>query len=330
MLKKNQNNQQLFLSLVGIFIVFVISSLFYLIDETISNDQDAISDMKILEENTNFRKKESNYNNLDLDINNNYLSEIKDLHDSLKDDEPFQITETITPKVKIVPKEVSEKRTDIIERKKIYKLAIIIDDVAFQYQVKRLRKLNLPITFSFFPADINHPQTSNYAKRELVPMVHFPLEAINFKNEEIQTLHVGDSYEKIENRVKQILIQFPNLKFTNNHTGSKFTSDYSSMKKLLTVLKKNNIQFVDSVTTSKSQVRKISKELGTRYIRRNIFIDNKLNVPYIVGQLKKAIAKARKNGFAIAIGHPHKATLKALSKIKPLLGDVRLVFINDI
>ena len=102
------------------------------------------------------------------------------------------------------------------------------------------------------------------------------------------------------------------------------------MKRLLTVLKKHNIQFIDSVTTSKSSVKRVSKELGLRYIRRDIFIDNVLDVSYILKQLKKAIAKAQKNGTAIAIGHPHKATIKALSRIKPLLNGVELVFVNDI
>ena len=93
---------------------------------------------------------------------------------------------------------------------------------------------------------------------------------------------------------------------------------------------KYNIQFIDSLTTSKSVVKRVSRELGLRYIRRDIFLDNKLDVKYITRQIRKAIAIAKKRGYAIAIGHPHKATIKALSQIRPLLGDVKLVHIDEI
>ena len=330
MSQKKQTQKQIILSLVGIFLLFLVSSLFYIIDTTVGNDRDIMSDIKMLDKSDiNSVKESDNYVLIDLDIDNNYLSEIKDLHDSLKREE--KVSSEILPAENNSVKQVVEvSRIEKRVLEKNGKLAIIIDDVAFKYQVQRLRNLNLPITLSFFPSDINHPQTSKYAKSEIVPMVHFPLEAINFKHAEIDTLRIGDSFEKIEQRVDQILRQFPNLKYTNNHTGSSFTSDYVSMRRLLVILKERNIQFIDSVTTSKSVVKRISKELGIRYMRRDIFIDNILDVSAILRQLKKAIAKAKKNGSAIAIGHPHKATIKALSKIKPLLDGVTLVFINDI
>lgn len=322
MSKKNQK-RQLVLSLIGLFSIFTISSFFYLSDERINDEYG--QNVRLLETNSSFVKantfSDNDFNIPDLDINNNYLSEIKDLHDSLERD----IAEKdVIPDVS----EISIKEIVKIERKA--RLAIVIDDVAFKYQIKRLKKLNLPITLSFFPSDINHPHTSKYARNEFIPMVHFPLEAQNFKNEEIRTLHVGDSLELIESRVSQIVRQFPNIRYTNNHTGSKFTADYNSMKKLLITFKKYNIQFIDSVTTSKSSVKKISAEIGVRYIRRDIFLDNILEVSYITKQLKKAIAKAKKDGYAVAIGHPHKATIEALSKIKPLLNGVNLVYINEI
>jgi len=329
MSKKTTKIEKLILSIMTVVLAIVISSLFYIIDSTVGESEVYVSDVKVVD-NTN---PETGKNDLlddindiykNADVDKNYLSEIKDLHDSLEKENVLQLEE-IQP---VIKSENIQKEENIAEN--IGKLAIIIDDVAFKYQVNKLTALNLPITMSFFPADKNHPHTYNYAVGQIVPMVHFPLEAINFKNEEIDTLHVGDSYNRIKSRVNHILEQFPNLKFTNNHTGSSFTSDYTSMKRLLSILKDRDIQFVDSVTTSKSVVRKISNELGIRYLRRDIFIDNILEVPYILKQLKKAIAKAKKNGYAIAIGHPHKATIKALSQIAPLLNDVTLVLIDDI
>jgi polysaccharide deacetylase 2 family uncharacterized protein YibQ len=53
--------------------------------------------------------------------------------------------------------------------------------------------------------------------------------------------------------------------------------------------------------------------------RRDVFLDNEQNEAYIRGQLAKAVARARKWGQAIAICHPHPATIAALSKALPHL-----------
>jgi polysaccharide deacetylase 2 family uncharacterized protein YibQ len=349
-MSKKRQTQQLTLSLVVIFILSVASTLFYLIDSAIDEHDIAISEFRVIDNNRTI----AHGIDYDLDkvakivkesdkVSSGYLSEIKDLHDSLKSELEENQTEANhslknialekSPKPPTIldeqPKE-DNKRVVATTKKVEGKLAIIIDDVAFSYQVKRLKSLGIAVTLSFFPADINHPQTSKYASREFIPMLHLPLEAQNFKSEEIDTLHVGDSATRIESRVAQLKRQFPDVRYTNNHTGSKFTSDYHSMKRLLTSLSNHNIQFIDSVTTSKSVVERVSNELGLRYIRRDIFIDNQLNINYILNQLQKAINIAKKRGYAVAIGHPHKATIKALSKLKPLLNGVELVYINEI
>ncbi len=324
MSKKQQTEQKIILSIIAVTLLSLASTLFYIIDDSISND-DIHDQIEIVEPSYSEDEiyQEENISNIDIASNSQYLSEIQDLYNSLKEDlkdDEIEEIEEIPPSPP-PPKEPEQEQP---------KLAIIIDDVAYDYQVKNIKALHLPLTISFFPADINHPNTPKYAKNEEVFMIHFPLEAIHFPREEIDTLHVVDSRKRIAKRVRQIVRQFPSLRYTNNHTGSKFTADYRSMKILLENLHKHNIQFIDSLTTSKSVVKRVSRELGLRYIRRDIFLDNKLDVQYITGQIRKAIAIAKKRGYAIAIGHPHKATLKALSQIRPLLGDVKLVRIDEI
>jgi hypothetical protein len=334
-MSKKRQNQQLVLSIATIFIITTITTLFYFIDQSIDKEEISLSTFKVIEDNISHKKDDFSLDELEKayksEVNNdNYLSEIKDLHDSLEEEknsseniygEPL----SLLPDVRI-PEQNIRSNVD----SNLPKLVIIIDDVALKHQVKKLKKLNLALTLSFFPSDLNHPQTTEFALETPFSMVHFPLEAQNFKNEEVDTLHVGDSENRIRERVNQISSQFHNLHFVNNHTGSKFTSDYKSMKFLLKALAEHNIQFVDSVTTSKSVVKAVSKELGLRYIRRDIFIDNKLDVDYILNQLKTAIELAKKRGYAVAIGHPHNATIKALSKLRPLLDGVQLVYINEI
>ena len=63
---------------------------------------------------------------------------------------------------------------------------------------------------------------------------------------------------------------------------------------------------------------------------RNIFLDNKKDKKYIQKQLKKAIKIAKKNGMAIAIGHPYGITFKTLKESKHLLEGLELVYVNKL
>jgi polysaccharide deacetylase 2 family uncharacterized protein YibQ len=102
------------------------------------------------------------------------------------------------------------------------------------------------------------------------------------------------------------------------------------MKRLYSTLRLKGFVFVDSRTIGSTKVPQITAEVGDAYVARDIFMDNQHNVPYIHKQLKKAVDKAKKKGYAIAIGHPHKMTMKALSSAGSILQDVELVYIDEI
>lgn len=210
------------------------------------------------------------------------------------------------------------------------KLTLIIDDITSAEQIQNINAIGLKITPSIFPPTKNYPHTAKLTKKVKFYMIHLPLEAMHF-GAEPNTLYVGDSQKKIDNRISTIKMQFPNLRFINNHTGSKFTSDYNSVKKLLISLKKHHILFLDSFTIKDSVVKKVSDELGLKYVRRDVFIDNNQNVKKILDQIKIAVDVAKKNGHAIAIGHPHKMTFKALNIAKNgILKDVDIIYLKDI
>lgn len=210
------------------------------------------------------------------------------------------------------------------------KLAIIIDDMSSKEQVKALKNTGLKLIPSFFPSSKNHPYTKEYAKEFDFFMVHLPLAALKFKNEEIQTLKPNHTQEFINNKIAQIKNDFKNLKFVNNHTGSLFTSDKEAMIKLFKAFDNFELIFVDSLTTGASKARILVKDFNQTYIRRDIFLDNKDEIFYIKKQIAKAVNLAKKNGFAIAIGHPRKNTFKALIQSKNLLDEVELVYLSEI
>ena len=210
------------------------------------------------------------------------------------------------------------------------KLAIIFDDVSFSGDVRQIKALGYPLTMSFLPPTKRHPNSAKLAAKEPYYMVHLPMEAMNFHSPEKFTLLTTDSKETIINRIKQVKQWFPKVKFINNHTGSKFTSDAEAMNKLIFALRLEKIGFIDSRTTAQTKAEKVMKRYKMPYYTRDIFLDHEDDVDAIKKQIKKAIRIANKYGKCIAICHPHKATLQALRESKELLKSVELVRIDKL
>ena len=231
--------------------------------------------------------------------------------------------------VVILPPKVNEKVTKSPLNKKP-KLVIIIDDVSFKNEVKKIKSIPYKITPSFFPPTNIHPNTPKYAKEFPHYMVHVPMQAIHYPKPEPKTLNIGDSYQSILNRIKEIKKEFPKAKFINNHTGSTFTSDTESMEKLFKALKTENLGFVDSKTTPFSKAKAAQKIYQIPVYSRNIFLDNKAEANYIRKQLKKAVKIAKRRGYAIAIGHPHKITLETLKNSSDILKNTDVIYIDEL
>ncbi len=226
---------------------------------------------------------------------------------------------------------ITKKDTFIYDKKNKPKIAIIIDDVSTSAEKEKILNIGYPISMAFLPPTSSHKDSAKIAQNLPFHMIHFPMQASSaFKSPEVDTLKVTDSYETIENRVKQLRAWYPNAIYTNNHTGSVFTENEEAMDKLFRALKKYNFIFVDSRTSSKSVAKQFASKYNMPYIVRNTFIDNDRNFAAIQNQLKKAIEVAKKQGYSIAIGHPHDITLKVLKESKHLLKDVEPIFVNKL
>ena len=246
--------------------------------------------------------------------------------------------EIIEEKTKIEKPAIKEKK-ELITKKDSYKydlktkpkLVIIIDDVVSKSQKDKILNIGYPITMAFLPPNGVQKESAIIAQNLPFHMIHFPMQASkNFKNIEIDTLNISDSYEKIEARVKKLRDLYPNTTYTNNHTGSVFTENYEAMDKLFRALKKYNFIFVDSRTTPNSVAKELSIKYQMPYIVRDTFLDNDRSFTAIQNQLKDAIRVAKKQGFAIAIGHPYEVTFQVLKESKHLLNDVEPIFLNKL
>jgi len=210
------------------------------------------------------------------------------------------------------------------------RLAIIIDDVSFPWQTRSIKEIPYKVTPSFFPPTKGHPETVRMSHEFPFAMIHLPLESKNYSTPEVDTLNITDSSAVIEKRIKRIKEWFPHILYYNNHTGGSFTADYHAMDRLIKVLKDNGLIFVDSRTVGNSKAPEITKKYGMFLYSRDVFLDNSLDKNLIRIQLKEAVMKAKKFGYAIAIGHPHKNTLEVLRDSKELLNGVEMVYLKDL
>jgi polysaccharide deacetylase 2 family uncharacterized protein YibQ len=125
----------------------------------------------------------------------------------------------------------------------------------------------------------------------------------------------------------------PGVVGVNNHQGSQSTADPELMDELMPVLRERHLFYVDSRTTAATVAFDTAQSFGVRSAFRNVpFLDDVAEVVAVRKQLELALRGAREKGEAIAIGHPHAATLQALREILPhaQAQGIRLVFASDL
>ena len=209
------------------------------------------------------------------------------------------------------------------------KLAIIIDDVGTDEQAQKIAALPVRVTPSIFPPEYQRKDTRSLARGFEHYAIHLPMEASSAKNNSA-TLRASDNYERLNGVIAKLRADFPNAKFINNHTGSKFTADEHAMQNLLRAMNEHGFLFIDSRTSPATKAKAAMNGLGMRYVHRDVFLDNQNSVAAVRKKLREAVTLAKKQGYAIAIGHPKSSTLRALANSADILGEVDLVYLDEI
>jgi polysaccharide deacetylase 2 family uncharacterized protein YibQ len=211
------------------------------------------------------------------------------------------------------------------------RLAIIIDDMGNSMsEARSLAAIKVPLTFSIIPGLRVDKEVAAYAgSRDIETMIHIPMQSKGWPSRRLEAngLLVSMDADDLQKRVSGFVQQFPGAVGVNNHMGSEFTEQEEKMTPVLQILKKNNLFFIDSVTSPESVGLRVAQRMGIRSARRNVFLDNEQERSYILGQLNQAVRLARKNGAAIAICHPHPATIATLAAALPELATQGVRFV---
>jgi uncharacterized protein len=199
-------------------------------------------------------------------------------------------------------------------------IAVVLDDVGVARSHAELA-IDLPgvITLSFMTyADGVADMAARARAKGHELMLHVPMEPLG---DEIDAgpnvLQVGASESELLKRLDWGLGRFPGYIGINNHMGSRFTQDERGMSVVLAELKRRNLLFLDSRTISNTVGDKIAARMGVAHVMRDVFLDNEMDEAAVVKQLMQAERIAASKGQAIAIGHPHPATIAAIRAWMP-------------
>jgi polysaccharide deacetylase 2 family uncharacterized protein YibQ len=214
-------------------------------------------------------------------------------------------------------------------------LAIILDDLGNDRAVAdAIFALPYPLTVSVLPHHTHSMDIAEEAhRRGYEVMLHLPMQSVGNEMPEAHELHPGMTADEIPVLFEQMMQSVPYAAGVNNHQGSQATADPALMEELMPVLQKWNLFYVDSRTTAATVAYDTAQRLGVRSGFRNVpFLDDVAEVAAVRKQLELALRGAKEKGEAIAIGHPHPATLRALSELLPQAGarGVQLVYASDL
>ncbi len=175
-------------------------------------------------------------------------------------------------------------------------------------------------------------RTTPARRREI--LLHLPMEPQGYPDLDPGpgAVMVGMQEEAIGARIDEALTALPMITGVNNHMGSAATSDRQTMTALMKALRGRDLLFIDSLTTSKSVAYAEAVKAGLPTAKNRIFLDyDNENQTTIKANLDVLVRSARSSGFALGIGHPHRATAEVLAREIPRLLEegVRFVTVSE-
>ena len=204
------------------------------------------------------------------------------------------------------------------------RLAIVVDDLGNDARaLDRLLRLREPFTGAVLPGLPRSRDTALAlagAGKEV--LLHLPMEPLDPRMNPGPGL-IRDSMPpaEIERVLADDLAGVPGARGVNNHMGSTATADRKTVSSLLGALSRRGLFFLDSRTTSSTVVEEEGRRIGVPILSRTVFLDDAKDEASVERQLDAAEEAARKDGWAIAIGHPHPATLAVLERRLPQLSE---------
>ena len=206
-------------------------------------------------------------------------------------------------------------------------ISIIIDDLGNSLPAgKQAVRLPGPVACAILPHTPYAVDLDEMAHRHgKEVLLHLPMEPVGGLDPGPGALDTAMSRTLLTLTLDNDLSSLPYVEGVNNHMGSLLTSRPVPMEWIMQALQGHGgLFFVDSRTIAQTVAARTAGAYRIPNLSRNVFLDDIPTVDAVERQFALLIRIARRRGHAVAIGHPHPATLQVLRQWLPRLAFYRI------
>lgn len=212
-------------------------------------------------------------------------------------------------------------------------ITLIIDDIGYNLR-NGLRAVNLPgaVSYAILPHTPYSKRLARTAHQKgKTVMLHAPMTNVHQRSPGPGTLSPSMDRNTFRQELEKALADIPFVQGVNNHMGSELTQDSLRMQWLMEEVSKRRLFFIDSRTTARSVAAETARANGVPSMTRDIFLDHIRTSEAVNEAFDSLIRRAKRDGHAVGIGHPHDVTLAMLEARLPELSTqgIRLISVPD-
>ena len=208
-------------------------------------------------------------------------------------------------------------------------LALLVDDLGRSLDdLEALDGLGVPLSWAVLPYESRTDEVVGWLSegtREV--LCHLPMEASNGADPGPGALTAAMGPRELAEATRRALERVPIAVGVNNHMGSELTTDRRAMRAILGVLRGRELFFVDSRTSPDTVGYRLARKMEIPAAERKVFLDAEMGVDGVREQFERWKEIGREEGAAIAIAHPHPATLDVLREEIPRAREEGFLFV---
>lgn len=210
------------------------------------------------------------------------------------------------------------------------KVALVIDDLGRSLEEVRLfGELEIPLSWAVLPFEARTGEVvEELGGMGVEVLCHLPMEPFGDGDPGPGALTREMDAERLAKATREALGRTPGALGVNNHMGSALSEEPAAMRTILTVLAEMDLYYLDSRTNPRTIGYGTALGLGVPAAERQVFLDPDPAIERIRGQFGVALEIARREGKAIAIGHPVPTTLAVLRDEIPLALEAGYEFVR--
>ena len=199
--------------------------------------------------------------------------------------------------------------------------AIVIDDLGNELApAERIASWKAPVAGAVLPGvAFSAASARALARGGKEVLLHLPMEPAGYPKVRPGpgVILRSQSDAEIVRTLEADLATVPGAVGVNTHMGSVATADPRVMRVIAGVLSNRGLYFLDSRTTDATVAERTAGEASVPVVSRRVFLDDVETDEAVSKQFAELVRRAREEGSAVAIGHPHPVTLAVLEREMP-------------